>query len=231
MHWIRDYQLFLFDFDGLLVNTEEIHHQAYVRMCAGRGYDLDWSFQRYCMAAHYSAEGLRDQVYEKFPELYSQEPEWNILYAEKKQAFIDLIQEGAVHLMPGVESFLSALANIDVKRCVVTHSASQLVTIIRKKNPILDTIPFWMTREDYSTPKPSPECYLKAIAKYARDMDKIIGFEDSPRGFNALRMTRALPILICPPDYPGLDEIKKDGILCYSSFEHLPYWSLKTGSS
>ena len=33
MDWIKKYQLFLFDFDGLLVNTEEMHFLAYKQMC------------------------------------------------------------------------------------------------------------------------------------------------------------------------------------------------------
>lgn len=226
MHWIKEFQLFLFDFDGLLVNTEEIHYLAYIRMCANRGFNLDWSFSRYCSAAHHLAEGLRDQIYEKFPQLLIQEPDWNILYAEKKQAFIDLIQEGPVNLMPGVESFLSLLESINAKRCVVTHSARPLIDIIRKKNPVLNTIPNWITREDYSMPKPSPECYLKAIAAYAKDEDKVIGFEDAPRGLNALRMTRALPVLICPSDYPSVNEISKEGVLHFPSFNDLPKESL-----
>ena len=32
MRWISEYQLFLFDLDGLLVNTEELHYQAYKNM-------------------------------------------------------------------------------------------------------------------------------------------------------------------------------------------------------
>lgn len=219
MRWIHDFQLFLFDFDGLLVNTEELQYQAYVRMCANRGFTLTWDFPRYCHAAHHVAEGLRDQIYAEFPSLQTQEPNWSVLHSEKKQAFIQLIQEGPVNLMPGAAQLLEALQKANIKRCVVTHSTQELIAIIRKKNPILSTIPYWITREDYSNPKPSPECYQKAIAKFAKDTDNIIGFEDAPRGLNALRMTRALPVLICPNDYPGLNTIDRQGILHFTSLD------------
>src|ERR1700722_3484515 len=104
MQWIHQYQLFLFDFDGLLVNTEEIHYLAYKKMFSDRGIHLNWSFSRYCQAAHYQAEGLRDQVYAEFPQLHVMEPDWKVLYAEKKRAVLALINEGAVQLMPGVDS-------------------------------------------------------------------------------------------------------------------------------
>ena len=43
----KDYDLFLFDFDGTLADTEALHHRAYVRMCGNRGFVLDWDFEKY----------------------------------------------------------------------------------------------------------------------------------------------------------------------------------------
>lgn len=146
MQWIDEYQLFLFDFDGLLVNTEEIHYQAYQRMCHQRGFKLLWDFPYYCSIAHYSSDGLRQQIYADFPSLEAQEPKWEVLYEEKKRAYLALLQEGAVHLMPGAESLLIQLQQKNKKRCVVTHSAQELVENIRNQNPILNSIPNWITR-------------------------------------------------------------------------------------
>lgn len=222
MRWIHDYQLFLFDFDGLLVNTEEIHFMAYKRMCSGRGIDLNWSFDRYCQAAHYRAEAMQEQLYEEFPALKAMEPSWNVLYAEKKAFMVQLLNEGAVHLMPGAERLLQALQDAGVKRCVVTHSADELVSVIRRKNPILDTIPLWITREHYSHAKPNPECYLKAIEKFASEGEKVIGFEDTPRGVTALLGTRAQPVLVCKAAYPEIPAFSSKGVLHYPSLDALP---------
>lgn len=207
MQWIFDYQLFLFDFDGLLVDTERVHYQAYINMCAQRGFDLKWDFPRYSQAAHYQSTDLRDQIYAEFPALQLQEPNWQILYAEKKQNFLKLIENGEVSLLPGATDLLLALQKACLTRCVVTHSAISLVECIRQQHPILDTIPHWITREDYSHPKPNPECYQIAIAKLAQPNDRVIGFEDSPRGLRALLETKATPILICPLDSPYLPSI------------------------
>lgn len=222
MHWIHDYQLFLFDFDGLLVNTEEIHFMAYKRMCQAHGYTLDWSFERYCQAAHYDSEALRIQIYEKFPHLQAKEPLWSALYAQKKQAVIDLLNEGAVHLMPGVEKLLKSLQAANIKRCVVTHSPQELIDTVVRKHPILKSIPNWITREHYSHPKPSSECYLKAIEMFASSKDRVIGFEDSPRGMMALLGTRAKPVLICQANYPEIPAFIARGVVHYPSLESIP---------
>ncbi len=204
MHWIHHYQLFLFDFDGLLVDTERLHYQAYIKMCAKRGFSLTWSFLRYSQAAHHDPLALRDQIYAEFPPLQLQEPDWSILYEEKKMFFLQLLEAGSVPLMPGAEAILKALQEARIQRCVVTHSPLALITRIRQQNPILDTIPHWMTREDYTHPKPHPECYQTAIKRLSKPGDRLIGFEDTPRGLMALLGTQAEPILVCPPDSPYL---------------------------
>lgn len=220
MQWIFHYQLFLFDFDGLLVDTEYLHYQAYINMCAQRGCRLPWSFHRFSKAAHHHATGLRDQIYAEFPDLKAQEPDWQVLYEEKKRLFLALLEEKAVTLLPGVSELLLALQKADIKRCVVTHSAAVLIDKIRSCNPILDTITHWITREDYTTPKPSPECYQTAINRLGQAHDRIIGFEDSPRGLHALLATDATPILICPPDAGFLKKTLKQNahVRYYPSF-------------
>ena len=222
MHWIHDYQLFLFDFDGLLVNTEEIHYLAYKRMCRANGFDLKWSFDRYCQAAHYRAEGLRDQVYAELPGLKAKESDWQVLYGQKKEAMVNLIKEGAIHMMPGAAALLNALKEANISRAVVTHSPTELIQEVRKQNPILDTIPVWITREDYTHPKPHPECYLNAIKKLGQPNDKIIGFEDTPRGLMALMGTNAQPVLITTIKYPEIPSFLKSGVLLYPSLTSIP---------
>lgn len=216
MDWIHNYQLFLFDFDGLLVNTEEIHYEAYKMMCQQRGHHLNWDFPTYCSIAHYSSDGLQHRTYESLPKLHAEEPDWNVLYQEKKAAYLELLKRGAVKLMPGAPELLHALEKAHIKRAVVTHSLGELIQAIRKQNPILDTIPHWITREHYSQPKPSPECYKFAIETLAKPNDRVIGFEDTPRGLQALLGTRAEPVLVASIAYPEIPDFVAKGV------KHIP---------
>lgn len=219
MKWIRDFNLFLFDFDGLLVNTEHIHFQAYVNMMAKRGYNLGWSFARFCEMAHLNASALREGIYAQFPDL---DPDWDTLYEEKKRNYFELISSGRVELMPGVERILRALQEANIRRAVVTNSLLEQIRLIRSHIPILQTIKHWVTREDYEKPKPSPESYLKAIQLYGQPGDKIIGFEDSIRGLQALKQTPALPVLICPSHHPLLEIATVGNVVHYESLDQLP---------
>ena len=218
MQWVNHYQLFLFDLDGLLVNTEELHYRAYQKMLADRGLTLGWDFPRYCQAAHYSSEHLRSEIYRDFPSLL--QDDWNLLYQEKKEALHHLLEE-KVELMAGVEVLLQCLKDANIQRCVVTHSSNESVSLIRQQHPILNTIPVWMTRENYTQPKPNPECYLYAIEQWAGPKDRVIGFEDTPKGIHALMGTRAQSVLISKIDYPETQAFVEQGILHYPSFEAL----------
>lgn len=219
MHWTQAFDFFLFDFDGLLVNTEELHYLAYKKMCEDRGVALTWDFNRYCNAAHYRAEAVREQIFLEFPDLYHQEPNWDVLYAEKKRNILNLLHEDAVHPMPGVVDLLQRLDTQNSKRCVVTHSSSELIELAKAKNPILNTIPHWVTRESYSTPKPDPECYKTAIRLFASPTDRIIGFEDTPRGMEALLgVPRIKPVLICTANYPEIPTFISKGASHFKSF-------------
>lgn len=218
MDWIYKYQLFLFDFDGLLVNTEHLHFEAYKQMLAARGCVIDWNFSQFCQLAHLNSEALKQAIYQKFPDL---DPSWGVLYEEKKQIYYLLISKGSITLMPGVEKLLLQLQNKKIRSCVVTNSLHEQISLIRSQIPALQTIAHWITREDYERAKPHPECYLRAIELYGQKGDKIIGFEDSIRGLTALMQTPAQPVLVCSKDHPLLDSSLPTNVLHFSSMDEV----------
>ncbi|HEY4255329.1 MAG TPA: HAD family phosphatase [Chlamydiales bacterium] len=218
MKWTQDFQLFLFDFDGLLVDTESMHHQAYVLMLEAEGFKLDWSHAKFCSVAHLNATALKEALYAEFPKL---DPDWKRLYATKKRLYEELIATGKIGLMPGVEKLLIHLAKQDVRRCVVTNSFYPQIEAIRNHIPALQTIPHWITREHYEKAKPDPEGYLLAIQRHGKPRDRIVGFEDSIRGLQALMGTTALPVLVCASHHP-LMELAGTAVIHYESFEKIP---------
>lgn len=197
MEWIRHFELFLFDFDGLLVDTERLHYEAYRETCAVRGLDLNWDMHEYGRAAYFHASRLREVLMARFPEVLGRDDLWEAFYAEKKERFIELAQ--SVQLMPGVEALLKEIAAANKQRAVVTNSTLAMVNSARESLPQLNLIEHWVTREDYKEAKPSPDGYNLAIKRYAKSSDRVIGFEDTPKGLESLIATqRAVPVLVSP---------------------------------
>lgn len=226
--WVKQFQLFLLDFDGLLVNSEELHYLAYLKMCENRDLKLGWSFDRFKKSAHHSTQKLRADIFIDLPALKDQEPDWEILYAEKKRVYLELLHEKPVQLMPGVETFLESLNEYHLKSCVVTNSPLEQIDLIRSKQPKLDLVTHWITRENYSQAKPNPECYLKAIELYASKDDKIVGFEDSPRGTRALLGTKASVVVISEEIPLDLEkEIQEGKVHFFKSFNEIDETNLK----
>lgn len=221
MQWLLNYQLYLFDFDGLLVNTEELHYKAYREMCLRRGHVFDIDFPSYCEVAHYTSKGLSALVYATCPQLKEEEPNWDTLYKEKTAVYLELLSKGEVQLMPGVERMLNFIEEYKKKACVVTHSAKPLIEAIRKKIPALNVIPFWITREDYKEAKPEPDSYRVAIERNASSEDRIIGFEDTPRGINALMGTHAKAVIVTSINYPEIPILEEKGVKHYRSFNEV----------
>ncbi|GAB4236892.1 MAG: HAD family phosphatase [Chlamydiales bacterium] len=217
MDWVEKYDLFLFDFDGLLVDTEKLHYEAYRKMCLNRGISFNWDFETYCIHAHFEADGIKKGIYKAFPKLHKQEGNWDVLYQEKKSIYQELLLEKKIHLMPSAAELLNVLHEKSINRCVVTHSVKQHIDKIVGDNPILQTIPHWITREDYSHPKPHPECYQKAIQLYGKLGDRIIGFEDTPRGLLALMGTRATPVIVTKIRYTSLMSYIDQGVKLFES--------------
>ncbi len=221
MQWVSNFDLFLFDFDGLLVNTEELHFKAYQQLCREKGYTLPWTMGQFFEIAHVGSEGIRRELRLLFPQLF--ETSWEKLYEEKKKLYETFLEEeGLSLLLPGVEPLLEKLVELGKKRCVVTNSPSRHTEAIKSRIPILQTIPRWFTRESYVNPKPAPDGYLTALRELKAPEDRVIGFEDSMRGYQALKGAGVeTAVLICSPSHPQLKLPVEQGRIYAPSFEKL----------
>ncbi|MGH2612187.1 MAG: HAD family hydrolase [Rhabdochlamydiaceae bacterium] len=223
MEWIESFDLFLFDFDGLLVDTEELHFRAYQQLCQKRGYILPWDINQFFEIAHADAVGIRKSLQILFPKLFEDEASWDTLYTEKKKIYEALLQSGNLSLLPGVEPLLEKLAQLNKKRCVVTNSTLRQTELVKSQIPVLQTIPRWFTRESYDRPKPAPDGYLKALSELKSEGDRDIGFEDSMRGYAALKAAGvSTPVLVCPSFHPQLQLSLDEKKLYVSSLNEMP---------
>lgn len=202
MDWINNYDLFLFDMDGLLIDSEPIHYQAYKEMAARHGVEITWDFPTYCGYAHRDADSLSDALITEYPRLSAFE--FRELYLEKKAIYHDLVRSQVVPLMPGVEEVLGKIFDLGKGSCIVTHSPRDHVEQILANNPILRRINHSLAREDYDQPKPNPDPYRQAIERFLPAGGRAIGFEDSLRGYRSLSGTSATPVLICSRNHPQL---------------------------
>lgn len=219
MNWVLNHSPIFFDFDGLLVNTEHLHYQAYQLMLKKRACHLPWDLITFLFIAHKNATGLKESILSLFPALKT--TPWDILYKEKKALYLELVISGALEMMPGAEEMINRVQMEKVPCAVVTNSTKQEIMAIKKHLPCLRKIPTWVVREDYSAPKPAPDAYLKALQVLGETETNSLGFEDSLRGVHALVAAKITPVLICSENHPQMGAVDKEQIKHVTSFKAL----------
>lgn len=189
-----NWQIFLFDFDGTLVDSEPLHHLAYKQTCEEYGFSLGKDFASYCALAHQSADSLKVYLHEQFVLVKKQPLDWSSFYLRKKNKVLQLIAETPLSMILGAEIFLQYLLEQKKKIAVVTHSPLAQIELFQEKIPILKKITCWVTRESYQAAKPSPESYFVALQKLGPG--KALGFEDSIKGMQALLYAKLDAVMV-----------------------------------
>ena len=210
----------LFDLDGLLVDTEQLHWQAYRHMCEHFGCALEWDFPLYLQIAGGSAGGIRDRMREELPQLFEGRT-WDQLYEVKREKLFDLLAHSPIPLMKGVAESLPVLAKMGIPMVVVTHSPRAFVDLVQASHPVFALMASWVYREMYSAPKPAPDGYLQACHMVEVDPKRAIGFEDTVRGIESLVAAQVLPVLINASDPSARSYCQEKGIRVLASFNEV----------
>ncbi|CRI33095.1 Hydrolase, haloacid dehalogenase-like family [Chlamydia pneumoniae] len=219
--YLEDYDVFFFDLDGLLVDTEPCFYRAFLQACAEFSLEVHWDFSTY-----YSHTTLGTEIFsKKFIEQYPQAQEYMAeIFAKRLQIYYKSLEHAGPALMPGVEAFIELVLSLNKTFGVVTNSPRDATHTLRTMYPILNKFLFWVTRENYARPKPYGDSYDYAYRTFAREGMKVIGFEDSVKGLRALSKIPATLVCInsmaeiTPEDYP---ELKGKEFFSYPSFDVL----------
>lgn len=218
---IDHYQVFLFDFDGLLVDTEPLHFQAFCDACEQFQIQFPGHFLDYY---HYIALGrvfLKEYLKSHYPNI---EVVWDDLYHVKQERYQYLLKVSLPQLTKGAEDFLRYLFHKQKKVVVVTNASTLDVQPFQEYYPVLNQISHWVVREMYTNPKPSPDSYQKAYELFVQTEDHVIGFEDSMKGLRALAGTNASLVAInelLPMDQSMNEEFSHREKFVFSSFEEI----------
>lgn len=162
----------LFDLDGVVFETESLYTSFWCEMK-----------KEYCPEItdfEYIIKGQTlVQIYDKY-----------FAGDEKKQQEItnklnEFEQSMPFNYVDGFETFVKALRSEGIKTAVVTSSNREKMQNVYRKHPeFLSYFDAVLTSEDFEESKPSPDCYLKAAARFGVQSKECVVFEDS---FNGLR--------------------------------------------
>jgi HAD superfamily hydrolase (TIGR01509 family) len=189
----------LFDFDGVLTDTEPVHCACWAEVLAPFGVTLTWE----CYRDHYvgvdDREVMRELAADAHPPL-----DWQVLFAQYPAKKL-LFRERTLAAPPfdaGLDGFLAELHR-DYKLAVVTSSSRLEIEALLVAGGLRKHFDTVVTAEDVTRHKPDPEPYLEAARRLGATSALVV--EDSVNGQAAGRAAgfEVLPVTR-PQDVPAL---------------------------
>lgn len=192
---IFDFSVFVFDLDGVIINSERIHYECYKEALNAIHYDLDWN--KYCKIHH----SLEDTFENQFPENYKE------IYDKKTELYKNRINE--IELISGFYDFFNILIKNGKHICIVTDSSDEIFNKITENFSFLKKSNIIITRNRTNKRKPNSECYLTLLHQLPSTIEnhEIISFEDSYKGWTAASNVIYNCVLVNNPSYIYYDII------------------------
>ena len=169
----------LFDFDGVLMDTETQYSRFWDE--TGRKFVNIEGF-----GSIIKGQTLV-QIFGKHFAGHSQEELRAI-----EDAINDYERNMVYDFITGAREFLAELKKAGVPTAIVTSSNNMKMAQVYKAHPDLHTlVDAILTSEDFSKSKPDPECFLKGMERLGGTPDTTVVFEDSIHGITAGRAAGA----------------------------------------
>ncbi len=162
----------VFDFDGLIVDTETPLIDSYAAVHAAHGIAFDRPlFVRSVGHADYAFDPWRG---------FGAAADRAALEQERRIAKGDLLQRQPI--LPGIVALLDAARTAGLHTAVASNSDHAWVEGHLGRIGLLDRFAFIACREDAPSPKPEPDLYKLVLRHFGLRCHEAVAFEDSHTG-------------------------------------------------
>ncbi len=167
----------IFDFDGVIVNSEPLHYQVEKEMFLEKGIDI--SYQEYCEYAGISEA----ETYQLLAKKYGVALDANIMLPDKIERFIKMLDSlDDLPVIEGVEELIKDLHKHIIKLCVATSGTYQIAEAILKKLELWRYFEFVIAGNQLEKAKPDPEIFNRCRDRLGFDNTECLIIEDSING-------------------------------------------------
>lgn len=193
----------IFDFDGIIVDTEPLHYKAFQEMLVPRG--LGYSWEEYMEL--YIGFDDRDAFREAF-RVHGRalsEDELKELIRGKAAAFLDIVS-GGVAAYPGVVELIRSLSGT-LPLALCSGALKSDIEPILEQLGLTDAFDVKVTADEVAASKPDPESYRLAVQRLQErfpgkvDAAASIAVEDTPAGITSAAGA-GLKVLAVTNSYP-----------------------------
>ncbi|GAB3804551.1 beta-phosphoglucomutase [Spirosoma humi] len=212
---------FLFDLDGVIVDTAIYHYQAWKRLATELGFDISEEFN----------EGLKGvsrmdslDLILAHGGLTLSDEEKAKLADQKNTWYLDLVSRMTPEaILPGVATFFSQVRQAGLKTAL--GSVSKNAPLILERIGMADAFDVIIDGTKISKGKPDPEVFTKGADELGVSPDECVVFEDAVAGVEAGKRGGMFVVGLGSPDVlqqadlvaPSLAELTVDEVLSKSN--------------
>ncbi|RAR46973.1 HAD superfamily hydrolase (TIGR01509 family)/HAD superfamily hydrolase (TIGR01549 family) [Flavobacterium lacus] len=166
--------------DGVIVDTEPVHHFAYVQHF--RQLNIDVSPEMY---ASFTGNSTKN-IYERLKGIYNLKEDVQTLVETKRNLFNEAFdQKEDLYLLDGVEDLIQELHFNGMQLVLASSSANVTIQRIFNRFDLDKYFTYKVSGEDFPKSKPHPAIFLKAAELAKTAVQHCIVIEDSTNGILA----------------------------------------------
>ena len=170
----------IFDMDGVIIDAKDWHYEALNKALGLFGYNIS----RYDHLVTYDGLPTRKKL-----EMLSLEHKLpralhSFINAMKQQYTQEIIFQKCKPIFYH-EYALSKLKAEGYRLAVASNSVRRSVEMMMERSNLVNYVEFMLSNQDVKNPKPDPEIYLTAIAKFGFQPEECLIAEDNPNGIKA----------------------------------------------
>jgi putative hydrolase of the HAD superfamily len=185
------FRALLFDFDGLIVDTEWPIYNAWRQTFHDHGHSLPLEIFTQCIGTDFDTWSPKTHL----EELTGDHIDWHLL-DNARQARIETELVGAT-AMEGIPKAVKAAKAAGLKVAVVSSSSHRWVDGWLKKIGLFEQFDTTVCRDDAERIKPAPYLYLVAARQLALEPATCLVIEDSVNGIKAAK-SAGMPSVAIP---------------------------------
>lgn len=191
---------FIFDLDGVLVDTATCHYKAWKELADREGLRFDEKINQQLKGV--SRQRSLELILQQNNALsHYSDKEKQQLAEWKNTRYVEMVKRlSEKDILPGIEAFLKEARAGNIRLAVA--SASKNARTVLKCIHLWDRFDYISDAEKIQNPKPHPEVFLDCAAALGTDHADCVGFEDAPAGIAAIHAAGmyAVGIGVLDPD-------------------------------
>lgn len=187
-------QAVLFDFDGVIVQSEPLHLRSFRELLKPQGVKIPTA-RWYREFTGIGSTAILTALFRDFG-IQEDVKTW---VEKRKKHYQNLVLQGKLKTILGVRSFLCMLKKKGIKTAIVSGGHGSNIRLILEKLKLASFFGTIVALEDVQNRKPHPEGFLLAAHRLGISPEKCIAIEDSPSGITAAHAAGMAVVCIRSP--------------------------------